>query len=165
MHLPSYLTTSPTGNWPQLASASVHPPSSISTPSSPSYHSPRTIMQSWHPVPDGADPDNGHGSWPPGYGLQGQTGQYDNSPQTWNQPLPGQPIHPPSIRIIRTKMAPFWAMVSMESLRLSKATSQARAAYLSIAPRKTRITPASKRCSRTPLGTRGSWTLDRGLAT
>lgn len=50
-------------------------------------------MQSWHPVPDGADPDNGHGSWPPGYGLQGQTGQYDNSPQTWNQPLPGQPMY------------------------------------------------------------------------
>ena len=50
-------------------------------------------MQSWHPVPDGADPDSGHGSWAPGYGLQGQAGQYDNSPQTWNQPLSGQPMY------------------------------------------------------------------------
>ncbi|MBE3049580.1 hypothetical protein IMZ48_45210 [Candidatus Bathyarchaeota archaeon] len=47
-------------------------------------------MQSWHPAPDGTDPDSGPGSWPQGYEFQDETAQFENSAQTWSQPLPGQ---------------------------------------------------------------------------
>lgn len=50
-------------------------------------------MQSWHAVPDGTDPDSGHGSWPSGYGFPDQASQYENSSQTWSQPLAGQPMY------------------------------------------------------------------------
>lgn len=65
-------------------------------------------MQSWHPVPDGADPDSAHGNWAPGYGLQGQTNQFDNSPQAWNQPLSGQPMYTPIAPSPATNTHPFY---------------------------------------------------------